>query len=291
MPDEKPRPSESSRGLTRREFDDVIRRATELAASEADSGEGSLDEAELLRIAGEVGLPERHVRKALAEMRTGAIIREPTPTSSLDRTFGPEILRASRVVAGAPREIADKLDAFLVGGQLLQQVRRTDRMLQYRPAIDWASQVARAASATKGRYYVAASRWVEIRLEPLEEQRTLVEIEVDPGTRQEAASAAAAGIFFGGGGAGAGAAILAASVAPWTLALLAGLGMASGVGSLIWRATGERHKKKLKDVLAEIEGILDKLEMGDSLEPPPPAWRQWVKRHFHGVARDLFRDQ
>ena len=39
--------------------------------------------------------------------------------------------------------------------------------------------------------------------------------------------------------------------------------------------------------MAEVEGILDQLEMGESLEPPPPAWRQWVKRHFHGVARDL----
>jgi hypothetical protein len=285
------RRSDPGKSLSRREFDEVIRRASELAASEAESGEGTLDEAELLRIAGEVGLPERHVRKALEEMRTGLIIREPTPTSALDRTFGPESLRATRVVARTPREIADQFDAFLVGGQLLQQVRRTDRMLQYRPAVDWASQVARAASATKGRYYVAAARWVEVRLEPLEQGRTLIEIEVDPGTRQEATSAAAAGIFFGGGGAGAGAAFLAATVAPWAVALMAGVGMAGGVGTLIWRATGDHHKKKLKDVLAEIEGILDKLEMGESLEPPPPAWRQWVKRHFHGVARDLFRDQ
>jgi hypothetical protein len=285
------RRSDPGKSLSRREFDEVIRRASELAASEAESGEGTLDEAELLRIAGEVGLPERHVRKALEEMRTGLIIREPTPTSALDRTFGPESLRATRVVARTPREIADQFDAFLVGGQLLQQVRHTDRMLQYRPAVDWASQVARAASATKGRYYVAAARWVEVRLEPLEQGRTLIEIEVDPGTRQEATSAAAAGIFFGGGGAGAGAAFLAATVAPWAVALMAGVGMAGGVGTLIWRATGDHHKKKLKDVLAEIEGILDKLEMGESLEPPPPAWRQWVKRHFHGVARDLFRDQ
>jgi hypothetical protein len=41
------------------------------------------------------------------------------------------------------------------------------------------------------------------------------------------------------------------------------------------------------DVRTEIEGVLDTLERGASLEPPPPSWRRWVKRHFHGVARDL----
>ena len=41
----------------------------------------------------------------------------------MDRLFGPQTVRASRVVPGTPRQLADKLDAFLVGGQLLQSVR------------------------------------------------------------------------------------------------------------------------------------------------------------------------
>ena len=45
--------------LTREEFDAVIRRAAELAASDPDAGEGQLSEVELYRIAGEVGLSER----------------------------------------------------------------------------------------------------------------------------------------------------------------------------------------------------------------------------------------
>jgi hypothetical protein len=36
-----------------------------------------------------------------------------------------------------------------------------------------------------------------------------------------------------------------------------------------------------------VEGVLDALETGMSLEPPPASWRRWVKRQFHGVARDL----
>jgi len=32
---------------------------------------------------------------------------------------------------------------------------------------------------------------------------------------------------------------------------------------------------------------MDRLEAGESLEPPPAAWRRWVKRQFHGVAREV----
>ena len=62
---------EVGRSLTREEFDAVIRRAAELAASDPDAGEGRLSEVELYRIAGEVGLSEGHVRTALAEVRSG----------------------------------------------------------------------------------------------------------------------------------------------------------------------------------------------------------------------------
>jgi lipopolysaccharide biosynthesis regulator YciM len=60
------------RGLTRREFDAVIRRAAELSTSDPETAEGALTEAELFRIAGEVGLSRHHVHQALAEVRSGS---------------------------------------------------------------------------------------------------------------------------------------------------------------------------------------------------------------------------
>jgi hypothetical protein len=278
------RQSEPGKSLTRREFDEVIRRASELAARETDQGEGSLEEDELMRIARDVGLPERHVRAALMELRTGAVMHH--GGGAMDRVFGPETVRASRVVPGTPRQLADKLDSFLVGGQLLQSVRRTERLLQYRPAVDWASQVARAASAASRNYYVAAARSVEIRLEEMEPGRTLVDFEVDPGTRSDSVGGAIAGTFAGAA-AGVGAAILMLPAVPLVLAAAGGTVLAAGIsgGSISW--AGAIQRRKLRDVLTEVEGILDKLEGEESLEPPPPAWRQWVKRHFHGVAKDF----
>jgi len=270
------------RSLTRREFDAVIRRAAELAAADPEVGEGALTEADLFRIAGEVGLPDVHVRRALSEVQD-----ELGGAGTLDRVFGPSEVRAARVIPGRPEPLAAEIDDFMVASQLLQRVRRSRSVLQYRPAVDWASQLARAASFTSSKYYVASAKSVEVRLEPVDEKRTLVELVVDPGTRGDDIAAAIFGGGAGGGAAGAAAGVGLAAVAPLGLAI--GVGVVAGIG--VWSAitymAGRSHKRKLREVRTELEGILDVLEVGDSLEPPPPSWRRWVKRHFHGVARDL----
>lgn len=275
-----------SRSLTRSEFEAVIRRATELATSDPESTEGSLTEEELFRIAGEVGLSEEQVRRALAEVRSGLEGGGP-----LDRIFGPSQVHASRVVPLESEEVASSIDEFLVASQLLQPVRRTPKMLQYRPAVDWASQLARAASFSSREHYIASARSVEVLLEPLGTDRTRVELVVDPGSRGDDA----AGALVGGGLAGAAAGGLAgwafATVAPLGVAVVAGLLAGGGVWAGVTYAMGVSHKRKVAEVRSEAEGVLDALEVGGTLEPPPPSWRRWVKRHFHGMARDFNWEQ
>lgn len=272
--------------LTRREFDAVIRRAAELAASEPDGGEGGLTEAELFRIAGEVGLPEQHVRRALADVRAGV-----DGGGVLDRIFGTSHVRASRVVPGSPEALAARLDEFLVASQLLQPVRKGSGLLQYRPAVDWASQLARAASFSSRKYYIASARSVEVQLEPVGGARTLVALLVDPGTRGDNVAGAVVGGGLGGAGAGVLTAWALTTFVPIVLAVGAAVLVGGGVWGGIAHVAGAAHKRKLAEVQAEVEGVLDALERGMSLEPPPPSWRRWVKRHFHGVARDLIRDE
>lgn len=275
--------AEKGRSLTRHEFDAVIRRAAELASSDSEPGEGGLTEAELFRIAREVGLGERHVRMALSEVRSGQ-----TAGGALDRVFGPSFLHAARVVPGTPKELAAKLDDFFVGTQLLQPVRRGPQVLQYRPALDWASQIARAASLTSRKYYVASAKSVEVHLDDAEPDGTLVELIVEPGTRNDSVAGAA----VGGGAAGIGAGIgigfaVVATGGVLAIAVPLGVAVTGAVTGGITYLVGASHKKKLLEVQAEVEGILDRLELGESLEPPPASWRRWVKRQFHGVARDL----
>ena len=275
---------QSGKRLTRREFEAVIGRAAELASSDADNGDGDLSEAELFRIAGEVGLRGKHVRQALEEVRSDLAFGRP-----LDRWFGPRFIRADRVVPGNHTELCKRLDDFLVGTQLLQSVRRGSEVLLYRPAVDWASQIARAASSQSRKYYIASAKSVEVHLQRLEESRSRVEIVVDPGTRGDSVGSA---VVFGGLGG-----VTFGTFAGWALSTLMSVALAVGVGMLLGGAvtsgitylTGASAKKKLLDVKIELDDILDTLELGRSLDPPPAAWRRWVKRHFHGVARDVMR--
>ena len=276
---------EPGTSLTRREFDAVIRRAAELSSADG-AGDGSLSEVEGFRIAGEVGLSSEHVRQALTDVRA-----EGLDVGVVDRIFGPLYVRAARVVPGTSWDLTAKIDEFLAGSQLLQSVRRTSELLLYRPSVDWASQIARAASFTSRKYYLASAKSVEVHVTSLENDRSRIEFVVDPGTRDESII----GTGIGGGSAG----LAAGSLAGWGLAALTPVGLAVGVGVVLGTGiatgitylAGASHKKKLGEVQMEIEGVLDTLERGESLEPPPASWRRWVKRHFHGVARDVMQDE
>ncbi|HSM06550.1 MAG TPA: hypothetical protein VK858_18145 [Longimicrobiales bacterium] len=273
------------RSLSRREFDLVIRRAADLAAQESESRGDGLKEADVYRIAQEVGLSEQHVRTALSEIRAGA-----DPTRLVDRVYGPARVIVSRVVPGSPATVGQNLDEFMVGGRLLQRVRRTDRYLQYRPAVDWISSLARAASSTSKRYYVASAKSVEVRLDAVDEDQTLVTVEVDPGIRGDWVAGGLAGGGAAGIGGGLGVAVATASVAPDLVGVAAGLAFAGGFFWFINALTARYHKRKWLEVRAETEGVLDQLESGESLEPPPASWRKWVERQFHGARRLIEQD-
>ena len=275
---------EGGRSLTREEFDAVIRRAAELAASDPDTGEGRLSEVELYRIAGEVGLPEGHVRTALAEVRTGE-----EGGTALDRIFGPATVPASRTVPGTIADLKLELDDFLVATQLLRPVRRAPELLLYQPALDWASQLARAASFTSQKHYVASAKSVEIRFERVDDEQTLIEFLVDPGTRPEDIAGAVLGGSAAAGISGALVGVAVASALPFAFAVGAGVAVGLGVFGGVGMAAGRGHRSKVVRVRAEVEGVLDRLEAGESLEPPPASWRRWVKKQFHGVARDMTR--
>ena len=284
--------SGGGRSLSRHQFDEVMRRASELASRDlGDEGSG-IDEAEVYRIAREVGLDEQHVRTALREVRSSVPARdlEEPAVTFFDRIYGPSTMRTSRVVEGRPADLSIRIDEFMVAGRLLQRVRRGPVVLQYRPAVDWMSQIARTASGTASRYYLASAKSVEIRLHEVDDTHTQVEFVVDPGIQSDYATSGVLGSVFGGLAAGGGVVAAMAPIFPQAMAVGAGVAAIGGVTIGVTRMTRHYHRKKYAEVLAEVEGVLDQLEVGEVLRPPPSSWRKWVERQFHGARKLLDLD-
>ena len=270
-----------AKSLTRREFDEVIRRASEMSSPE---GEGDLDESELFRIAGEVGLPEQHVRIALGELRS-----QVTLPAARSGYLGAKSVQAVRVVPGTPEELAKKLDDFLVSGSLLRQVRSSASLRSYRPATDFASELARGLGGKK--HYIATAKNVEVRILRESEQFTRLELDVEPGTHGDHVAGGVLGMIFGGGGLGVAVAVVGSVFVPVAVAAGAGavLGGAAGWGIMVAVRSSWRNTRRIAQ--AEVEGLLDRIEGGESLVPPPPPWRRWIKRHMGDLAKDLFREE
>lgn len=265
--------------LSRRDFDEVMRRASELAAAEPGGSEEEFTEAELVRIGREVGLADRHVRSALAEFRSDR--------GRMRSLLATGEIRSGRTVERPRARVRSELDDFMVGGQLLQRVRQREDLLQYRPAVDWASRVARAASSTSRQHYVAASRMVEVRLDELGPDSTQVDIVVDPGMAGKYRTGAVLGGGMAGVAAGIGVGVGLALLATLPVAAAGGIAVGVVVAVAVAGLVARGFQRRLGEVHLEVEGILDGLESDGGLEPPPPAWRRWVRRHFHGVAREM----
>lgn len=269
------------RRLSRGEFEEVMRRAVELAEKDAVAEERDLTEAEVVRIAGEVGLPENHVRQALVEVRG-----RPAPRGTLQSIFGNASARASRIVPGARDSIGGVLDDFMTVEQLLQPIRRSQELLLYRPASDFMSSLTRGLR-TGSRPSWASARRVEIRLEEAGADATWVEIEVEPGSWGSNVAGGLIGGLGGGVGVGVGVGAVAVAVAPLAIAAAAGAVLGASVaGGIAWGA-GHSHRRRMEELQLELEGVLDQLESGRGMEAPAPSWRRWMGRQARSLRGDV----
>lgn len=290
MSDELPsqQPSPEGRGISRGELQLVIRRAAELFTAEADADE-RLSEAEVLRIADELGLPGRHVRQALYELP-----RRPVEGGGwLDRWYGPAILVGTRVAPGPPDAVVDRLEDYLVTRELLQVLRRQGGKAVFAPADDPISSVTRAVRRPQRQWHIARSRRVLVEARPMPDQESHVRIEldVDPQRRKAVRSGIiggaivglplAAGAFFPGQMMFA----VAGDAAAYAAGLTAGAGVlgASVVGgAAVARA---RFRARLDNARLEIAGLLDRLEGGRRLDPPAAPWLRSLRSRITDTLR------
>ncbi len=264
----------------------VIRRAVELATEQADAGD-AIPEDEVVRIAGEVGLAPQYVRQALFELP--ALRREQEQTRAA-RYIGPCAVSAQRTVPGDADTVLRRLDQYLTTREYLQVRRRQANQLLLGPADDPLSKVFRTFTRSGKRFQLARATRVGVATQPLDDARARVrlEIDLDEGRHDAFVGGGVLGTFFGvlagnglGFGGGALAVVLGAAT-PLVVATGVGLGIA-GLAGGIWGGLAISRRmvrQRLGDAQAEAEALLDRLETGERLEPPPSPLLRRLRDRF-----------
>lgn len=269
-----PTPNLPDRPLARTDIEAVIRRATELTLAEADRHD-QISEEELVRIAAELGLATQHVRQALHER---ASLR--APRRWYDRWFGSPLLAEGRVIDGRADATLRGLEQYLCTREYLQVVRRRSQEIALIPAEDTISRVARVFMRPSGRFRLARAERVVLAVRPLEGESAHVRLETDfSGARSGyVTSGSLVGgmlgllvgtiIELGSGGTGLG----------FVGGALGGAGVGLGVAARSFR-------NRIGLARREIAHLLDRVETGQRLEPPPPPWRRNLQERLFGTRR------
>jgi hypothetical protein len=274
---------QGGRAIGREEFEVVIRRAAELALSAETEGEDRLSEAEIVRIGGELGLPAHHVRQALYELP-----ELHSEESMFGRVFGPAVVSAARPIPGDAALLLRRIEDYLVTREYLQVVRRRPDRVFFMPADDTLSALARGLTRPGSRFHLARARRAALSSRALGDGRTHVQIATDfsdqrrQGIRAAVAAGVLGGLVLGGAGAAAVTAIGMPGVFETTgQVLAAAAGLAGGVYVSV-RSTAARFRARMQAARVELEGLLDRAEQGERLEPPPAPWRRRLQMRFLG---------
>ena len=270
------------RSIRRKDLPAVVRRAAELASIDDDVTE-ELPEEEVVRIASELGLPERYVRQALFE----GVVDEGEP-SFLDRQFGTPRVVAGRAVPFDAERAKRLIEDYFVACEYLQVVRRQGNSMTFEPAVDTVSKMARAFKRSS-KHQLAAAYGLEVSVRPLEPGWSHVRIRAvfEDNRKSQLVGGAVMGSLVGlpvsalttviTGGLLNGLLMAEAAVALGGIAGIAAFSSIVTASLASIRRQWRRWRQRTQD---QAEGVLDRLERGDDLRPPPSPWMRKLQMKF-----------
>ncbi len=258
--------------VTRAQLERVIRRASDLQFRDSSDTSSALDAAEVVRIGGEVGLDSRYVQQALAEVQAEALVPAmPADRALAQRLFGSGLVRASRVVPGDRPEVEEKLEEHLSERELMNQVRSRSGLSLWEPAGGLISSMRRAMDVAGHGYELAKARNLQVAIEQLERAWSLVTLTADLRNLRNQVAGGFYGAFMSSS-IGISVAILATA----GIALLPIIGAvavgAAGFGGATW-ATGAIVRRRHARMELKLQGLLDRLELGESLAGAEGSWK------------------
>jgi hypothetical protein len=261
MPDAPPG-APSKPVLARAALERVLARAAELQSRAGTPGDDPpLTEAQLIEIAGEVGLSRENVRQALAEER--ARIDLGPEGGWAYSMLGSATIEASRTVPGDVASVLAGLDSWMQRTESLQVKRRHPDQLSWEPRQDFFTAVRRTLKMGGRPFTLAAASEVHAIVAAVEGKRSHVRIlarfDDTRGTRANGAlTAAGVGALVG--------------VPAFFMAMQANLLLAAGlslVPALVLPLTAialtrGAYRKFMQRANVSLEQALDRLEYGEA---------------------------
>ena len=269
--------SSGSVTVTREQLERVILRASDLQFRRSRPDDGELRAGEVVQIGAEVGIEERYIRQALAEVEAASLVPDAPPDEGLARRIaGPAIVSTSRVVPGSPAEVEANLESYLRQEELLRQVRSRSGGSRWEPGSGLVHQMRRAFDVGGRRYTLARTRDLQVRVAALESGWSLVTLTADVGNIR---TEHLAGWFTGMGLAGtAGGVGLFMATGGGILPLVGGVAILSGFAALATVSARAGLRKAGQRTKLALEGLLDRLERGENLRSEEEPWHRKLLR-------------
>lgn len=263
----------SAAAITREQLERIIRRASDLQFRSSTNVGGALQPNDVVQIGAEVGLDERHVRQALAEVEAASLLPSPPDDDGFARKLiGSAVVRASRVVPGDQAHVEHNLEGYLKDQELLKQVRSKPGRSLWEPAAGLVSSMRRAMDVSGRGYMLAKARSFQVSIQPLESGWSLVTLTADVSNmRRERAGGWYGGLGSGGvvGGVG-----LVVATGGGILPILGAAALVTSAMGVATFASRADMKKQSERVELALQGLLDRLERGESLHDEAEPWHR-----------------
>jgi hypothetical protein len=247
--------------LARAALERVLARAAELQSRSDGGDETPLTEAQLIELAGEVGLSHEHVRQALAEERSRFDV---APDSGFANSMlGSATIQSTRTVPGDLASVLAALDRWMQNNESLQVKRRFPDQLSWEPRQGFLSAVRRALLVGGRPFTLALASEVHAVVATVEGKKTLTRVIARfDDARSQRATGALVAVSVG----------LVIGVPAFWLAMNANLPVAAALSllpalalpMLVVSLVRRGYRRLISRAQVALEQALDRLEYGEA---------------------------